>query len=600
MKKDDINKKLEELYAELKKEKAISSRYSLIRLFLLAAALFSIYYGYYYASWFYMLLLAAVVLFFWFVHLHTNVKKEIELKEAIANVYQDILARQGEDWKQFEDIGLDFLTDSMTQAIDLDLLGPSSLFQYLCVAKTISGREQLFNLFHVKYISKAEIELRQQAVRELAENETFSVELTAHLKLFERHARKKKKQTIQDVYAYMEEEHRLYPTIVQGITYLLSSVTVLCLVLSLTGHLSFSYFMMLAVLSLAVALLSVLKNNAIFSSIRALDHMMSDYERMFTCLENTSFHSILLKQAVDDVQDASKAIRKLHHIMTGVQLRNDGITFLLVNALFLLDFHCVFALERWKKAYGNQLRVWMDALGRIEALVSLAHLFYAKQNCCIPTCIDSDRPTLQMQEAYHPLICEEIAVANSFCAEPASYVITGSNMSGKTTFLRTIGLNMILFHAGAAVCAKQFSASSMSIYTSMRVRDDVSEGISTFYAEILRIKQMITESEQQEPMLILIDEIFKGTNSADRILCAKEVLRQLHLPWVISLVSTHDFELCSLQFDQKETVKNYHFSEFYKEDEIHFDYRLKDGKCKTTNARQLLQMAGIDGAFAEE
>ena len=166
-------------------------------------------------------------------------------------------------------------------------------------------------------------------------------------------------------------------------------------------------------------------------------------------------------------------------------------------------------------------------------------------------------------------------------------------MSGKTTFLRTIGVNMILFQAGAPVCADEFIASPLSIYTSMRVHDDVSEGISTFYAEILRIKQMMEESKKKEPILVLIDEIFKGTNSADRILCAKQAIVRLHLPWVICAVSTHDFELCDLEYDEKIQARNYHFSEYYEDDRIHFDYTLKDGRCKTTNAKQLMKMAGF-------
>lgn len=157
---------------------------------------------------------------------------------------------------------------------------------------------------------------------------------------------------------------------------------------------------------------------------------------------------------------------------------------------------------------------------------------------------------------YHPLIEEKRAVANSFDADNKTYIITGSNMSGKTTFLRTIGINMILFHAGAPLCAVSGSATSMNLYTSMRVQDNVSEGISTFYAEILRIKDMMLASEKKEKMLVLVDEIFKGTNSADRIVCAKTALEKLHLPWIITFVSTHDFELCDM--DKTMNAENYH------------------------------------------
>ena len=166
-------------------------------------------------------------------------------------------------------------------------------------------------------------------------------------------------------------------------------------------------------------------------------------------------------------------------------------------------------------------------------------------------------------------------------------------MSGKTTFMRTIGVNCILAYAGAPVCANKMIVSNMKIFTSMRVQDDVSKGISTFYAEVLRIKQIIEYSYKNEPMLVLIDEIFKGTNSADRIVGATEIIKALNKEHIICLVSTHDFELCSLVEKAEILGSNYHFEEFYRNNELHFDYKIKPGRCRTTNAKHILRMAGL-------
>lgn len=152
---------------------------------------------------------------------------------------------------------------------------------------------------------------------------------------------------------------------------------------------------------------------------------------------------------------------------------------------------------------------------------------------------------------------------------------------------------MILCQAGAPVCARAMRTTLQRVYTSMRVRDDVSEGISTFYAELLRIRQMMEDAKQKKPMLVLIDEIFKGTNSADRILCARTAIERLHLPWVIALVSTHDFELCELEYEPSIQAVNYHFAEYYKGDEIQFDYALQHGRCTSSNAQQLMKLAGF-------
>ena len=166
-------------------------------------------------------------------------------------------------------------------------------------------------------------------------------------------------------------------------------------------------------------------------------------------------------------------------------------------------------------------------------------------------------------------------------------------MSGKTTYMRTLASSLVLAYAGAPVCAKSFACTPMAIFTSIQVHDDQSQGISTFYAELLRIKQMVDFSQKQTPMFICIDEIFKGTNSADRIIGAREAIKRLTRPYAITLVSTHDFELCDLQSDNDIPVTNYHFAEYYENNKIKFDYKIKNGRCQTTNAQYLLKMAGI-------
>ena len=166
-------------------------------------------------------------------------------------------------------------------------------------------------------------------------------------------------------------------------------------------------------------------------------------------------------------------------------------------------------------------------------------------------------------------------------------------MSGKSTFMRTLALNAVLAYAGGTVMAKNFRISPMRIFTSMRVRDDVSEGISSFYGEILRIKQMVAWSEQEKPMLVLVDEIFKGTNSADRIIGAEAAIKKLSRPWMMTIVTTHDFELCALADSPEVGGKNYHFEEHYDGDTIAFDYKIRPGRCRTTNAQHLMRIAGL-------
>lgn len=194
----------------------------------------------------------------------------------------------------------------------------------------------------------------------------------------------------------------------------------------------------------------------------------------------------------------------------------------------------------------------------------------------------------------HPLLNPERCVRNDIEIDNNTCIVTGSNMSGKSTWLRAIGINLVLAYAGGPVCAHQFSCSIMDIYTSMEIRDDLINGISTFYAELTRINMILEHSRQGKPMCYLIDEIFRGTNSLDRIAGARVVLKNLSNNGAIGLISTHDFELCDLEKEQWSNFRNYHFEEQYTNGRIEFDYKLRLGRCTTSNARYLMNMAGIE------
>ena len=247
----------------------------------------------------------------------------------------------------------------------------------------------------------------------------------------------------------------------------------------------------------------------------------------------------------------------------------------MANTLLLWDLHCSIQFSRWQDRAAENLREWIDIWSEIEVLLSLSVVGHTCETCCFPEILDG-APHIETTGLTSLLIPEDTAVPNDTALEAETRIITGSNMSGKTTYMRTLASAAILAYTGAPVCARQFSLTPLHIFTSIQVNDDMAHGISTFYAELLRIKQ-----------------IFKGTNSADRIVGAQEAIRHLTRPWCITIVTTHDFELCDLQSPNGIPVTNFHFEEFYENNQIKFDYKLKEGRCHTTNARYLLQMAGI-------
>ena len=190
------------------------------------------------------------------------------------------------------------------------------------------------------------------------------------------------------------------------------------------------------------------------------------------------------------------------------------------------------------------------------------------------------------------LVADAKGVPNDVELHAGTTIITGANMSGKTTWIRTLAAAVMVAYSGAPVCAKSFAVSRLAVLTSIRVNDDISQGVSTFYAELLRIKSMIEYTEKNLPMLACIDEIFKGTNVNDRVIGAKEAIRRLTNDRSITLVTTHDFQLCDM-VSENTHISNAHFEEYYENDEIKFDFKLRKGRTHTTNAKYLLRMAGI-------
>lgn len=589
-----IQSKLKELQSQLADKKKKSYTISMIRLLFIVAIIISVYFGYdkQQIVW-YLMGGASLVIFLVFVKLHMQLHQEIEDIEALIEVYDDIIKRKNREWKQFVDQGVDFLDEKNTQAYDLDLFGKASLFQYINVATTWEGRQALANLLTWKKQDPQQIKSRQDAVKECSKQVETSMTLIRLSKQYGYHVKKKQQKKLHNLYEYMEKEEKGYGIILQLLSYMLPIVVWVAILLMIIINMNYGLMLIAFMTSIVIALVCAMKTGEILSPVDGIADVMKDYERILKELQTSHWESAYLQEIQRDTSDALEGIRSLNRILSVVHMRGNFIFLIFLNGLFMSDIHSVNALIKWKKRYGHRVKGWLKAVGRMETILSLTQIAYAKDVVVYPTIQQGNQPYLKMEAGHHPLIIEAEAIANSFEANASSYIITGSNMSGKTTFLRTIGVNMVLFQAGAPVCAKAFDASSMHIFTSMRVHDDVSEGISTFYAEILRIKEMMQFSKHKELMIVFIDEIFKGTNSADRILCAKQAIIQLHLPWVITMISTHDFELCDLEYDKAIQAINYHFSEYYEEDKICFDYRMKDGRCKTTNAKQLMKLAGF-------
>jgi DNA mismatch repair ATPase MutS len=252
-------------------------------------------------------------------------------------------------------------------------------------------------------------------------------------------------------------------------------------------------------------------------------------------------------------------------------------------------------LEKWKSGMESTVRKWFDALAEAEVLNSMACFAFANPEYILPETTGADFH-YEARELGHPLILAQKRVSNSFFVEGRgkTVVVTGSNMSGKSTFLRTLGINAVLALAGAPVCAASCRISVFQVFTAMRTQDSLEESVSSFYAELKRLRQLIDLLPEGQPVFYLLDEILKGTNSNDRHEGAKALIRQLHKHNATGLVSTHDLALGQMGEISPEYVTNYSFNSEFADGKLYFDYKLREGICQSFNASQLMRQMGIE------
>jgi len=324
--------------------------------------------------------------------------------------------------------------------------------------------------------------------------------------------------------------------------------------------------------------------------------VLKSYSSMISMIEEKEFKAQLLNDLKStliqgNVKTSSK-ILKLHRILNKLQSRGNLI-YWLFNIVLLLDIHWLIEAENWKKRIGREVETWFESIHEFEILLSLAGFSNANPQYTFPE-MNEGPYTIEGKNIGHPLVPDHKRICNDFRLQGKGniVIVTGSNMSGKSTFLRTIGINSILCKLGAPVCASEMKSSVFRVFSSMRTHDNLEENISSFYAELKRIGFLLSYISEGEPVLFLLDEILKGTNSADRHKGTEALIRQLSHLNSFGLVSTHDLELGKLENDS-DLITNYSFNSEIRGDEILFDYKLQKGLCYSFNASKLMQSMGI-------
>lgn len=534
-------------------------------------------------------------LFIYLVVHQERLIKRMKYTALLLEINKTSLKRLSGEWNTFADAGEDFLQESHSYTDDLDIFGKNSLFQWINSANTFTGRKMLSNLLSDVTGNNIDICERQEAVDELAAMVNWRQSYSA-----EGMMASEKMHNPEELIAWGRESNNTFrkPWVI-AIFRICPIITVLLVTAGFMMNVIPRYLPATALLiQLAMIYYNAKGRYRVFSIFEKYSEDLKVYYKMLKLLERSSFKSTLINKIQDGIRNKSGAeafrqIDKLSGIADSIANRRN-LFYIIFNALTLWDFQSIIALERWKQQSGQCLKEWFDALGKIEALASLAIIRFDNPDWTAPIIKDSAEAGLAAKGLGHPLLAGN-RVHNDIAIDEKTKVIliTGSNMSGKSTLLRTVGINMVLAYAGAPVCAKSFETTIMKIHTCMRIKDNLGENVSSFYAELLRIKRIVSEAESGERVFFLLDEIFKGTNSQDRHAGARVLINKLSHTNSIGMVSTHDLELCDLE-QKNDKISNYHFQEYYEDGKIQFDYKLRKGPSTTRNALHLMRLAGIE------
>jgi len=522
---------------------------------------------------------------------HAILNERIERSKGIIEINLRQLDRLTGKWTEFSDTGEEFIDFEHSYGCDLDIVGKESLFQFLNTTHTWHGRRAFADdLLHAEY-SKQKIIQRQKAVKELALDNEFTDDLEYRFsKIGSDPAAEVLLQALQDGRLFIKNRFlRALLTYSPLFTIMLVGMAVIF---------DWKQLYLPSLLFLALqTLIWILGVPATYKYIRRVNHLpfkLNAYKGVLELVNAAEFTACELHEIQSDLTtsdiSAAQAIKELAKIADKVSVRSTPIVYFILNMLFLWDYRCVFMLDDWKKKYSPYCEKWFLALGELESLLCFATMKKVCSHTCFPRIADTRG--VEATELGHPLIPDSVRVTNQIRLSDNIVIISGSNMSGKTTYLRTAGINIVLARAGGPVCAREMACSNLHIVTSMRITDDLNGGVSTFYAEIKRIKGILDAAKCDRNTLFLIDEIFRGTNSVDRLSGARTVITKLNDLGAIGIVTTHDLDLCELQ-QKIPRIQNYSFSEYYENERICFDYKIKQGKSITTNARYLMEMVGI-------
>ena len=543
--------------------------------------------------------LAAVSFFLLLVIFLILVKKSVALDKRASYLgrlleinLNEIEALRG-NLTSFEE-GNEFVDPDHPYSFDMDIFGSGSLFQFINRCCTWHGKEKLAAMMLTPETSIKEIYRRQETCGELAGSIDLCQEYIATGSMF------RDQQTDRTyLLSYIDSPSRFSKNrwlIV--LSKVLPVMTIVILVLAFSGVLPFSLFLFMFLLQLGITGILIKNINEVHNMVGRRLEALKKYGKLLLIIENAGFVSPLLKSLKDGLESdnlkPSHHIRNLANISSALDNRLNMIASILLNGMLLWDLNCVLMLECWNRRHRRNLPLWLETIATLDAFISFGIYRYNNPGFVFPV-PRKEGGVIQAKNLGHPLIPAKARVPNDFEIDHRGrfIIITGANMAGKSTFLRTAGVAMILAMAGAPVCADEFRFQIMELYSSMRTNDSLTKHESYFYAELKRLKHLTDRIAQGKQVLVVLDEILKGTNSDDKQKGSAALLERLIGMGATGIIATHDLSLTLMEQKFPSRIRNQCFEVEIEGEKIYFDYKLRDGVTRKMNALLLMKQMGL-------
>lgn len=577
---------LEQLNTEQKKLRLDAAKIGWLRLFVFLLIVGFIWTGFSISSLLFIGAAISLVGFLFLVKLHLQKQFERELGEVKIKIIENEISTLNYE-PQLWDNGEKF-HHAASYSYDLDIFGGYSVFHFINRAATVTGQQHLAETLIHPSTNEKIILKRQDAIKEIKEKSTFRLQWQGFAQLLpaKNDLSKQLNENLSFKNEFVDSGFIKFLLILAPL--LMISATTYYYVSAIWQPMVFAF-----ILNTMIAGLFLKKTNQRQKSVDGLQKMMTSYSRMIECFLSDEWKSELLNTKASEITEAKKAFAELANISEWFDRRSNIVVGITFNGYTLYDLHCSIRLEKWKIKYAHKCENWFSAIAEIESMQSLGTFAFNHPEFHFPT-INSESK-ISAEELAHPLIPSNKNIHNDILmAHPEKIIlITGSNMSGKSTFLRTVGVNLVLAQAGLPVNAKRMDFTPMYIQTSLKQSDNLHENVSLFHAELLRLKSIREHLKKGELTLVLLDEMLRGTNSEDKLYGSRQLIEELLEENIFGLIASHDLELGKLEEKYPGKLRNACFESVITGNDLIFDYKLKPGIARNKNATFLLKKMEI-------